>query len=295
MSVTRIEQTETTCPECGGAIVKDTEGAYCEECGLVVEGNILNYKDKYNTPTHEKSDNDAKRGAESDTTLHHTNGLGSEIGWKKSLNGKQRKRVGRLRKQHERWQWDGKDRTFTTAATEILRLAGELDLPEAAKKQAGKILKQANEKDLAVGYSADLLGAACLFLSTRQMNIVRSLEEWQPLIQGNTKRWDKCRKTVAAELDLGYMPNQPSDYVPSLASALNLSDSDRKEVVDLVKEVEETGLHIGKHPQSVAAACIYLKTNLTQTKVSEETDLSHKTLQTRLTEIKDELNFGVNS
>ncbi|MDB9235416.1 transcription initiation factor IIB, partial [Halorubrum ezzemoulense] len=128
----------TTCPECGGRLATDTEHGetVCDDCGLVVEADSVDRGPEWRAFNSNERDSKSRVGAPT-TNMMHDKGLSTNIGWQdkdaygKSLSGRQRRRMQRLRTWNERFRTrDSKERNLKQALGEIDRMASALGLPD---------------------------------------------------------------------------------------------------------------------------------------------------------------------
>ena len=94
----------TTCPECDGSLVTDTEHGetVCTDCGLVVEQDSVDRGPEWRAFDSNERDSKSRVGAPT-TNMMHDKGLSTNIGWQdkdaygKSLSSRQREKMQRLR------------------------------------------------------------------------------------------------------------------------------------------------------------------------------------------------------
>tara|TARA_B110000014_G_C19795387_1_gene413230 strand:- start:309 stop:608 length:300 start_codon:yes stop_codon:yes gene_type:complete len=96
---------------------------------------------------------------------------------------------------------------------------------------------------------------------------------------------------------LEVQPADPVSYLPRFTSELNLSEEAERRARELLQAAKKDGLHSGKSPVGLAAAAIYaaaLLTNekVTQSEVSEVTDVSEVTIRNRYKELLESAEAG---
>lgn len=79
-------QTETEsnqCPECDGRVITNAVGTICEECGLVIDENRIDYRPEWRA----YDEDDRERTGTLLTATRHDRGLSTEIGHGTDANG----------------------------------------------------------------------------------------------------------------------------------------------------------------------------------------------------------------
>ncbi|EMA68272.1 Zinc finger TFIIB-type domain protein [Halorubrum aidingense JCM 13560] len=79
---TTADERATTCPECSGRLVTDTEHGetVCEDCGLVVEQDSVDRGPEWRAFNSGERDSKSRVGAPT-TNMMHDKGLSTNIGW----------------------------------------------------------------------------------------------------------------------------------------------------------------------------------------------------------------------
>jgi len=158
------EERTTTCPECEGNLITDTEHGetVCSECGLVVEQDSVDRGPEWRAFDSSERDSKSRVGAPT-TNMMHDKGLSTNIGWQdkdaygKSLSSRQRQRMQRLRTWNERFRTrDSKERNLKQAlGGEIDRMASALGLPDNVRETASVIYRRALSENLLPGRSIE--------------------------------------------------------------------------------------------------------------------------------------------
>ncbi|MDY6819763.1 MAG: transcription initiation factor IIB [Halobacteriales archaeon] len=294
----REEEEEFVCPECGGNLVTDEEHGetVCSECGLVVEEDGIDPGPEWRAFDSREKDEKSRVGAPT-TKMMHDKGLSTNIGWQdkdaygKSLNARQREKMQRLRTWNERFRTrNSKERNLKQALGEIDRMASALGLPENVRETASVIYRRALDEDLLPGRSIEGVATASLYAAARQVGTPRSLDEIARVSRVEKMELTRTYRYIVRQLNLEVKPADPVSYVPRFASELGLSDEAERRARELLESAKEQGAHSGKSPVGLAAAAIYaaaLLTNekVTQSEVSDVTDVSEVTIRNRYKEL----------
>ncbi|WP_299263541.1 transcription initiation factor IIB [Halorientalis sp.] len=291
-------ESTTTCPECGGNLVNDTEHGetVCEDCGLVVEEDEIDRGPEWRAFDASERDEKSRVGAPT-TNMMHDKGLSTNIGWQdkdaygNSLSSSQREKMQRLRTWNERFRTrDSKERNLKQALGEIDRMASALGLPKNVRETASVIYRRALDEDLLPGRSIEGVATAALYAAARQANTPRSIDEMITVSRVGEMEMTRTYRYIVRELNLEIQPADPESYVPRFASDLDLSDETERRARELLDSARETGLLSGKSPVGLAAAAVYaasLLTNekVTQSEVSEVASISEVTIRNRYKEL----------
>ncbi|GGL61133.1 transcription initiation factor IIB [Halocalculus aciditolerans] len=293
------EQVDTdVCPECGGDVRHDAEHGetVCADCGLVVEEDGIDRGPEWRAFDSAEKDKKSRVGAPT-TNMMHDKGLSTNIGWQNkdaygnSLSSRQRQKMQRLRTWNERFRTrDSKERNLKQALGEIERMSSALGLPKEVRETASVIYRRALNEDLLPGRSIEGVATAAVYAAARQMQTPRSIDEVAVVSRIDEMEFKRTYRYIVRELSLEVAPADPASYVPRFASELDLSEEVERQARDLLTTAQETGVTSGKSPVGLAAAAIYaasLLTNqkVTQSAVSDVTDVSEVTIRNRYQEL----------
>jgi transcription initiation factor TFIIB len=296
--VTSSQDETFTCPECGGQVVNDEEHgeSVCVECGLVVEEEGIDRGPEWRAFDSKEKDQKSRVGAPT-TNMMHDKGLSTNIGWQdkdaygNSLSSNQRQKMQRLRKWNERFRTrNSKERNLKQALGEIERMASALGLPKEVRETASVIYRRALGEDLLPGRSIEGVATSALYAAARQMKTPRSIDEVANVSRIDAMEFKRTYRYIVRELNLEVAPADPASYVPRFASELDLPDEVERRARELLENAQKDGVTSGKSPVGLAAAAIYassLLTNhkVTQSEVSDVTDVSEVTIRNRYQEL----------
>jgi transcription initiation factor TFIIB len=275
-----------------------------EETGLIVEEDNIDRGPEWRAFDHSEKQQKSRVGAPT-TQAMHDKGLTTNIDWKdqdasgRQLTDDKRNQMRRLRTWQERIRTqENGERNLQFALSEIDRMASALGVPRSVREVASVIYRQALERDLIRGRSIEGVASASLHAACRQENIPRSLDDLTNVSRVDRREIGRTYRYISQELDLALEPVDPREYIPQLASELDVSDEIQQKAVEVVAETTELGLHSGKSPSGYAAAAIYSASRivgpkLTQKAVSEAADVTVVTIRNRYQEQMDALDDDV--
>ncbi len=283
--------TQHGCPECDGTLRTAGTETVCNECGLVVSEDELDRGPEWRSFADDET-NPERCGAPL-TRSRHDRGLSTEIGRSTRLKGRKRRRVARMRKQHKRAQISSKrERNKVHGFTEIRRLIGQLELPDALRDRACVLFESAQDADLLQGRSIEGFGAAAVYAVCRTASISRTLEEIVAVASADENELKAAYSALNRELDLPTGPIAPTEYLARYASKLDVPNDIERCARTLAGDAHDSGLTAGKNPSGVAAACLYTAARqtgyeLTQKEAGAVADVSAVTIRKTYQELQD--------
>jgi transcription initiation factor TFIIB len=295
---TDADAREGACPECGGAVVRDRERGerICEGCGLVVDADEIDRGPEWRAYDAGERAERSRVGAPTTNTMHDR-GLSTEIGWRdvdasgSRLGERKRQRMRRLRRWNERFRArDAHERNLKHALGEIDRMASALGVPDPTRETASVIYRRALSADLLPGRSIEGVATSALYAATREAGIPRSVDELTAVSRVEALEITRTYRYLVRELELSIAPPDPLDYLDRFASRLDLSDDTAMQARALLEAGKRAGVHSGRHPVGLVASAIYAAATLTdveltQSTVSEATDVSEVTIRNRYREL----------
>jgi transcription initiation factor TFIIB len=278
-----MSQTAQGCPECDGPLAATNCETVCERCGLVVAEDTLDRGPEWRSFEDDETDR-ARTGAPL-TRSRHDRGLSTEIGRSTRLKGRKRRRMDRMRRQHNRAQTRSKrERNKMIGFIEIRRVTSDLSLSKTIRERACVCFESAQEADLLVGRSIEGFAAAAVYATCRTAEVARTLEEVAGAAQATTDELRVAYDALNQELGLPTGPIDPREYLPRFATELDVPQSVERRARALVETAHDQDLVAGRNPGGVAAGCLYLAAReegveLTQAATADVAGVSPVTLR----------------
>ena len=285
--MSKTHATVDTCPECHGKLRTRDSETVCTECGLVVAEDHIDHGPEWRSFDGDDDSNRKRTGAPL-TRSRHDRGLTTEIGYGKRstrLTGRKRRRVARMRRQHDRARISSKsERNRVYAFTEIRRLVGALQLPENVRDRACVLFESAQSEDLLRGRSLEGFAAATVYATCRTAAVSRTLAEVVERSRADRDELKAAYDALNRDLGLPTGPIDPREYLPRFASELDLPVPTEKRARELVGDAEDRNVVAGRNPGGVAAACLYAAArergdDLTQRDAADVADVTPVTLR----------------
>jgi len=281
---------QTGCPECEGSLRVEGDETVCASCGLVVAEDRIDRGPEWRSFADDETS--PERTGAPLTRSRHDRGLSTEIGRSTRVKGRKRRRLARMRTQHNRARIASKrERNQVYAFTEIRRLTSELGLPDGVRDQACALFESAQEADLLRGRSLEGFAAACTYAASRVANVARTVEEVCDAAKATAAEHRAAYDAMNRELGLPVAPTDPGEYLPRFASELDLPADVERRARKLARRARGEGLVTGRDPSGVAAACLYTAAReadagVTQAEAAAVADVTPVTLRNTYTDLR---------
>ena len=283
---------DETCPECGGRTrVADAE-TVCADCGLVVEADRIDHGPEWRS--FDDDDTNPERTGAPLTRSRHDRGLSTEIGRSTTVKGRKRRRLARMRTQHNRARISSKrDRNKVYAYTEIRRLTGALELPDSIRDTACSLFDSAQSESLLRGRSLEGFACACVYVASRTADVPRTVEEVCTEAKATVSEHEAAFDAMNRELGLPLGPTAPDEYLPRFASSLDCAPVVERRAREFADRAVEEGIANGRNPAGVAAGCLYaaareFDADVTQGDVAELADVTTVTVRRTYVDLTSE-------
>ncbi len=280
------------CPECDGRLRASGTETVCSDCGLVVAEDELDRGPEWRSFADD--DTAPERTGAPLTRSRHDRGLSTEIGYSSRLTGRKRRRVARMRRQHDRAQISSKvERNQVYAFTEVRRLTSQLDLPDHVRDRACALFESAQDEDLLRGRSLEGFAAAVVYATCRTAEVSRTLDEVTSVARAGPDELKAAYDALNRELGLPTGPIDPRQYLARFASKLDLPRPVERRAREAAGGLLEDGVVAGRNPAGVAAACLYHAAEgegvpLTQRRASDVADVTPVTLRNTYEELQSD-------
>jgi transcription initiation factor TFIIB len=272
--------TASSCPECNGRIVSEANERVCGACGLVLDTSPLD-----RGPEWRRDEPSRKRTGAPLTRLRHDRGLSTRIGFRGESGNASRRKLRRIRRQHNRARIRSKaERNRMNANLSIRRLGGDLGVPPGLIERACVLFESAQSADLVRGRSIEGFAAATIYAACRTADVARTIEEVVAHARADRDELQAAYDALNRELGLPTGPIDPGEYVARFADRLDLPGRVERRARDFLEEARDAGVVSGRNPSGVAAGCLYAAArdvdhSLTQQAAADAADVSCVTVR----------------
>ena len=276
----------TPCPKCKGQVRTNSVETICEDCGLIIDEQRIDRGPEWRTHDQDQRN---RTGAPL-TAARHDRGLSTVIGCGKDANGNElsgqkRHRLSRMRREQNRGRFQSEaERNLAHGLGEVRRIASVLELSDSIRDQACQLFRNAQNEDLLRGRSIEAIAAASIYGACRCNGHSRLLNDVVDAARVEQSRVTNAYKTLNTELGLPTQPVRPSEFIPRLASELDVPANIRQRARRLAEQSESSGVASGVKPSGFAAACLYKAGReegrwLTQAEVAEVASVTATTIR----------------
>lgn len=244
----------------------------CRGCGLVLGERLVDEHSEWRTFSN--SDNqgaDPNRVGAASNPLLHDAGLSTMI-TRGEGGGSSANNLSRIQ---NKVSLNAADRTLTSSFKEIARMAERISLPQSIIDRASELFKHIDDIKTLRGRSTDGVIAASLYIACRLESVPRTFKEICALTQVSKKEISRCYKFMVKHLkDKKFVENletiTTTDFMSRFCNQLDLSSDVVKAATIVCNEAMRLGIMAGKSPISVAAAGIYMVSQLSSTKRTQK-------------------------
>ncbi len=273
------------CPECGARIISEEAEEVCSSCGLITGIDRLDRGPEWRGSLRERRRR--RRTGAPLTRARHDRGLSTEIGYASGADGGggASAQLVRMKREHNRAQIRSKaERNRVYAYTEIRRICSALDLPMSVREEACVVFKRAQDAELLKGRSIEGFAAASVYAVCRISGIGRTRFEVIEVARADDGEFGVAYDALNRDLGLPILPIDPREYLPRLATELEVPGSVEHTARRYAGQLMEEGLAAGRKPGGVAGACLYhaateLDIKVSQREVADVAEVSPVTLR----------------
>ncbi len=300
------EEGAEKCPECGSTKLEEDPlrgEIICSKCGYVLSDKLIDRGPEWRAFDSEQRRDRERAGAPATYSLHDK-GLSSVIDRRdvdssgKRLSPEKTSQFYRLRRWDSRSKIQkSRDRHLVTALNDIERISGLLNLPKNIREAASLLYRRIVENGLARGRSIELLSAAIIYITCRQFQVPRTLEEIAEATKLESKEIGRSHRFISRRLGIKLPPVTPISYIPRFGSILGVPPPVQQDAIELLRKVLSLGLSSGKGPMGIAASALYMAClnagcRKTQREVAEAAGVTEVTIRNRFKEISELLEQG---
>jgi len=265
------------CPECQNSdpdVVEDFSAGdvICRGCGLVLSERLVDEHSEWRT--FHDSDNqgaDPNRVGGASNPLLQDGGLSTSI----SKGDGSSSSASNLSRTHNKVSLGANEKSLTNSFKEIQRMAERINLPQSIIDRANELFKHMDDFKSTRGRNADGVIAASLYIACRLEDVPRTFKEICALTQISKKEISHCYKNMVKHLkDKKLVENldtiTTTDFMNRFCNQLELAGDVTKAATLVCNEAMRLGIMAGKSPISVAAAGIYMVSQLSATKRTQK-------------------------
>ena len=259
-----------------GPLVTDNDAGeiLCSSCGQVLIEKLDSVGHELRSFDLEQFNEKSRTGSKSSLAIHDM-GLATSIGSQdkdvsgNSLSGYMKNTFNRLRIWDSRSKSKGHNSNLRQAFVLLDTMKSQLSLPDNVVEETAYLYRKAASLKLTRGRGISSILYAALYAACRKTATPRTLRDIAKA--GNIRKGDLATayRIMVKRLDLKLEPYNPVEFVTKICSMIDVSESTRRNVLNLLLKSEDAGFSIGKNPMSLVAAAVYLATCTTDEKKTQ--------------------------
>jgi transcription initiation factor TFIIB len=294
-------QSSIICSLCSSQdqIVTDPESGeiICSNCGHVISEKALETQAEWRAFTTDEVNNRSRTGMPT-SLARHDKGLATIIGRANKdasgqvLDAAMRTTMERLRTWDFRTQaHTSTDRNLRQAFSELGRLKDKLGLPDSVIEKTAYIYRKVQERGLVRGRTISSVLAAAAYIACREMGMSRTLDDIADLNNIKHKELARTFRLLVLELDLKVPMIDPMKCVVKVANKAKLSEKTKRQAMNIMHDIIQSGASAGKDPMGLAGSVIYMSSlntgeTVTQMDIADAAGVTEVTIRNRYKDIK---------
>lgn len=231
----------------------------CSECGLVVGDRVIDVGSEWRTFSDSASD-PSRVGAAENPLLE--NDLSTTIGRSTGTE------------YHQRNAMSSTNRTLLSAIREINEIADRVNLPKIITDEAATMFKKVHEQRRLRNRPRLAIVSACIYIACKVHKASRSFKEISSISAVTTKDMTKCYKNIIKLIDTSHQDLSvhvdSGEFMSRFCSQLDLPPEVQRIATHIAATAKEMSITDGRNPTSIAAAAIYMASQISDTKMSQK-------------------------
>ena len=245
--------------------------------------------------------NDRSRAGIPSSLARHDMGLSTVIGRTdrdaggNAIDSDMRYRMERLKKWDSRSQRHSpSERNLHQAFNMLAKIRERMSLPDPVVEKAAYIYRRAQEKKLIRGRTIGSVLAASIYVASRQMGVLRTLDDVSAASNIKPKDVGRSYRMIVSNMELKVPMLEPAQYVVKVANNTKISERTKRKAVTIILEAQRKGVSVGKDPMGIAASVLYLAGQATgeyrtQADIANAAGVTEITVRNRARELKTRL------
>lgn len=232
----------------------------CPDCGMVVGDRVVDVSSEWRTFSDSNSD-PSRVGAAENPLLE--NDLSTTIGRSTGTE------------YHNRNAMSSTNRTLMGAYRDINEIADRVGLPRTITDEAASYFKKVHSSRKLRSKPRLAITSACIYIACKIHGAARSFKELSTISTVPARDIAKCYKNILKSIET---PNHQElsmhvdsgDFMSRFCSRLNLSVEIQRVATNIAAVAKEKSITDGRSPTSIAAAAIYMASQISDTKRSQK-------------------------
>jgi transcription initiation factor TFIIB len=293
----RIDQDNLECQDCKSESTVFDHGTgekICSGCGIV-----LSVEREYIDPLIDTNTNLSTMNLGTPSSLaHHDRNLSTLISYSNvdadgvAISVDQRSAIQRMR----RWNKISNNnrsyhRNLKNAFAVLIRIKDKLSLSETIVEKSAYYYRKILDQNLIKGRSIKGFVVACVYVSCREMNVPRTIEEIAEISNADKIFAGKCYRLLVRKLKIRLPSIDSTSHLARIANNAGISEKALRHAVQMMSIIKDDPISFGKDPCAIAVAvlygaCLEKGEKTSQSRISLAGNVSVVTLRKRFLDIK---------
>lgn len=292
-----VNQDNVECQNCKDETVIFDHGTgekICTGCGIV-----LSVEREYIDPLLDTNTNLSSMNLGTPSSLaHHDKNLSTMISYSNvdadgvAISVDQRSAIQRMR----RWNKISNNnrsyhRNLKNAFSVLIRIKDKLSLSEIIIEKSAYYYRKILDQNLIKGRSIRGFVVACVYVSCREMNVPRTIEEIAEISNTDKIFAGKCYRLLVRKLKVRLPSIDSTSHLARIANNAGISERTLRHAVQMMSQIKDDPISFGKDPCAMAVAILYgacldKGEKTSQSRISLAGNVSVVTLRKRFLDIK---------
>ena len=258
-----VSQDNLECQNCKGKSVVFDHGTgekICSGCGIV-----LSVEREYIDPLLDTNTNLSNMNLGTPSSLaHHDKNLSTMISYSNvdadgvAISVDQRSAIQRMR----RWNKISNNnrsyhRNLKNAFAVLIRIKDKLSLSETIIEKSAYYYRKILDQNLIKGRSIRGFVVACVYVSCREMNVPRTIEEIAEISNTDKIFAGKCYRLLVRKLKVRLPSIDSTSHLARIANNAGISERILRHAVQMMSQIKDDPISFGKDPSAIAVAVVY--------------------------------------
>ncbi|HEY9399495.1 MAG TPA: TFIIB-type zinc ribbon-containing protein [Nitrososphaeraceae archaeon] len=291
------DQDNLECKDCNSESTVFDHGTgekICSGCGIV-----LSVEREYIDPLLDTNTNLSNMNLGTPSSLaHHDRNLSTLISYSNvdadgvAISVDQRSAIQRMR----RWNKISNNnrsyhRNLKNAFAVLIRIKDKLSLSETIVEKSAYYYRKILDQNLIKGRSIKGFVVACVYVSCREMNVPRTIEEIAEISDTDKIFAGKCYRLLVRKLKIRLPSIDSTSHLARIANNAGISEKTLRHAIQMMSIIRDDPISFGKDPCAVAiavlyGACLEKGEKASQSRISLAGNVSVVTLRKRFLDIK---------
>jgi transcription initiation factor TFIIB len=292
-----VNQDNRKCENCKAESVVFDHGTgekICSGCGVVIS-----VEREYIDPLLDTNTNLGNMNLGTPSSLaHHDKNLSTVISYANvdadgvAISIDQRSAIQRMR----RWNKISNNnrsyhRNLKNAFAVLIRIKDKLSLSETIVEKSAYYYRKILDQNLIKGRSIKGFVVACVYVSCREMNVPRTIEEIAEISDADKIFAGKCYRLLVRRLKVRLPSIDSTSHLARIANNANISERTLRHAAQMMAQVKDDPISFGKDPCAIAVAVLYgacldKGEKTSQSRISQAGSVSVVTLRKRFLDIR---------